>query len=237
MNLWLELQQRLETIDTSERPQIILDIDDTLIDCRYRKHQVFRDFLQQPHILAEFPLESERLILLNREDVCYRIEDNLNKVSIQSKEFAKAIFQFWKAHYFTYPYLIHDQAFPGAVNFVQRLEKLGVRVIYLTGRDRKNMEQGTLTALQNLGFPVDGSHIHFYFKPDIGMEDHLFKISVLDHIKQLGPVLAALENELPNLNAMADKFSDALMYWRPTLYAPNPPPPHERVKFLREFPD
>ncbi len=91
--------------------------------------------------------------------------------------------------------------------------------------------------MEQLGFPVQGPQIHFLLKPHSNLDDHQFKLTAIDSLAPQGPVIAALENELGNLNAMAEKFEDALVYWRPTLYAPNPPAPHPRVKILQNFPE
>ena len=128
------------------------------------------------------------------------------------------------------------QAFPGAVEFVHQCINMGIQVTYLSGRDLPGMGQGTFDTLKILRFPCNGPNIHFYLKPEATVNDLDFKIQALDIIASQGIVLAAIENELTNLNAMADHFKNALMYWRPTLYMPNPPTPHPRVKILEFFP-
>lgn len=221
---------------STARAVLLLDIDDTLIDCRLRKHRVFMDFIEQPLIQKQFPRECARLAQLEWQAIQYRVHDNLAALAIAQAEFAAALFSFWQRHYFTYPYLIQDIAFDGAIEFVKYHYERDLCLVYLSGRDQKGMGPGTLDSLARLGFPTQGHHIHFILKPEVAMNDFEFKLAALGEVATIGPVLAAFENELGNLNAMAQRFPDAAVYWRKTLYAPDPPPPHPRVQILSDFP-
>jgi hypothetical protein len=238
MDLYCELREHRRQLPLSTRkPLLLLDIDDTLIDCRHRKHRVFMDFIAQPSIRQRYAEASERLGELNWEDVHYRVLDNLKFLAIEDQTFGEELFAFWRKHYFTYPYLLQDRSFPGALHFVKRsFEKEGLALVYLTGRDVPGMGQGTYDSLQQLGFPTKGPDVHFILKPDPAMHDLHFKREALEEVDAIGPVLAAFENELPNLNTMAERFPMAAMYWRNTLFTPDPPTPHPRVKVLPHFP-
>ena len=231
-----EIKVHLSSFPT-RKAQIILDIDDTLIDCRHRKHRVFQDFLREQSLWERYPRECEKLQMLSWESVCYRIDDNLKSAKIENLEFGQLLLSFWRQHYFTYPYLLEDRAFPGALRFVEDCRALGLQIVYLTGRDTPGMGPGTFAGMKKLGFPTEGEDIFFYLKPEAHLDDYEFKKSALEQLTKHGPVIAALENELGNLNAMAERFEEALVYWRPTLYAPNPPLPHPRVRILTHFPD
>ncbi len=231
-----ELRRQQTRPSETRKPILLLDIDDTLIDCRHRKHKVFMDFIAQAEVRRTFSTECDQLAALSPEAVRYRVHDNLKSLQIKNQEFAAALFDFWRQHYFTFPYLIQDQAFPGAVPFVERSHRSGLALVYLTGRDQAGMGRGTFESLTQLGFPTQGPDIHFMLKPDVNMGDFEFKRLALEEVAQLGPVIAAFENELGNLNAMAQRFPEAAVYWRKTLYAPDPPEPHERVQILFDFP-
>ena len=216
---------------------VCLDLDDTLIDCRHRKHRVFMDFIAQPAIRQRHADASARLAELRWEDIHYRVPDNLKFLAIEDRVFGEELFLFWQRHYFTYPYLLQDQAFPGALHFVKQcFETEGLGLVYLTGRDVPGMGRGTFESLRLLGFPTEGPDVHVLLKPDPSLHDLHFKRDALEAVDRLGPVLAAFENELPNLNVMAERFPAAAMYWRKTLFAPDPPLPHPRVKVLLNFP-
>jgi len=219
-----------------QRPLVVFDVDDTLVDCRYRKSVVFKDFASQPEIQKKWPVESQKLLNHNWQNICYLVNDNLKCIGVTDKDFGKAVYDFWFKHYFTYPYLVLDRAFPRAPEFVKRCEAMGAHIVYLTARDHLGMYQGTIEALKNLDFPMHAPHIHVMLKPEISMNDHHFKVGALEQIASLGEVVASFENELINLNAMAERFPEAGMYWRKTLYAPDPPPPHANVETMLHFP-
>lgn len=238
MDLFKALEERRKTLRVrdSARPLLLLDIDDTLIDCRYRKRRVFLDFAAQEEIRREFPSESQTLATIPLAMVQYRVFDSLKLLGIDQRDFGDRLFQFWLNNYFTYPYLVLDEAFPGAVRFVRESYANGFALVYLTGRDQPGMGPGTFEAMHKLGFPRHGEHIHFLLKPDPKTPDLAFKMSALEEVAQMGPVAAAFENELSNLNAMAERFPEAAMYWRNTLFSPDPPEPHPRVEVLAHFP-
>jgi predicted secreted acid phosphatase len=238
MPIFEDLKLRIQKVQAAgnEHPLVVFDVDDTLIDCRYRKSLVFRDFANQAEVQSKWPEECRILLELGWERLTYRVADNLGKMGIAEGAFGNALFDYWMKHYFTYPYLIQDRAFPGAQAFVAKCVELGAHIVYLTARDHPGMYQGTIEALESLRFPMHSPKTHVMLKPEVSMSDHHFKVGALDQIASLGRVVASLENELINLNAMAEKWPDAAMYWRKTLYAPDPPPPHPRVEVMLQFP-
>ena len=236
MSIFESTQKRIEDAQAKGLlPVIIFDLDDTLIDCRHRKYRVIRDFLALALVQENFAYECQILSQLSWENVQYRVLDTLAQQGVQNPIFGDQLFQFWRKHYFTYPYLINDEPFPRALELVQHCHDLGAVTVYLTGRDVPGMGQGTYDSMQKLGFPVTGDRVHFILKKDPTEGDLEFKIGALERIAVLGHVIAALENELPNLNAMAERFPHASMYWRKTLYLPHPPQPHPRVEELLHF--
>ncbi|HYX38420.1 MAG TPA: hypothetical protein VE954_35405 [Oligoflexus sp.] len=236
MNLYEKIKYRIEaTLASGEQPVIIFDLDDTLIDCRHRKHRVIHDFIKQSHVQESFALECQLVEQLSWENVQYRVLDTLAQHGIRNQMFGDQLFQFWREKYFTYPYLIDDKAFPGALEFVHHCYNLGATIVYLTGRDIPGMGQATFDAMPRLGFPSTGDRVHFILKEDPAIADLEFKVMALEKIAPLGTVIAAFENELPNLHVMAERFPEADMYWRKTLYLPNPPEPLSHVEILLDF--
>ncbi|MBC7661424.1 MAG: HAD family hydrolase [Chitinophagaceae bacterium] len=237
MPIFDDIESRIQKALRSKlRPLVVFDVDDTLVDCRYRKAQVFQDFAKQPAVRSQWLAESQTILDLSWERLRYRVQDNLDMVNITSETFRDAIFDHWIKNYFTYPYLLKDRAFPGAQQFVKKCQDMGAHIVYLTARDHMGMYQGTIEALDLLKFPMHSPDIHIMLKPEVSMNDHHFKVGALEQIASLGEVVASFENELVNLNAMAERFPNAAMYWRNTLYAPDPPPPHPRVEILAHFP-
>lgn len=224
-----------DVLKAGRTPLVVFDVDDTLIDCRHRKSLVFHAFAQDKAHVEKWPDDVRKLKAHSWERLQYRVHDNLPPLSIADQIFGEELLSFWLKHYFTYPYLIQDKAFPGAQEFVKKCLDLGAHIVYLTARDHPGMYQGTVVALESLGFPIHKPSIHVMLKQDVSQSDHHFKVEALEEIDRLGEVVASFENELPNLNAMAERFPKALMIWRKTLYAPNPPKPHARVLIMEKF--
>lgn len=228
------LEQISSCKSRDQEPVVIFDIDDTLIDCRHRKLKVFKDFVSQASISEQFPIESELIQNARLDQMRYRVHECMEVLKIDNEIFSKALFDFWLSTYFTNQYLAHDQPFPGAIDFVESCHQ-EAKIIYLTGRDLPGMGEGTKASLKNHGFPWDTERTKLMMKEDPQEADFEFKTNALKKIAQLGTVVASFENELKNLNQMAETFPEALMYWRDTLYLPDPPPPHHSVRTMKSF--
>lgn len=228
------LEKANDLLSRNLNPLVIFDLDDTLIDCRYRKHRVFHDFIQQPDIIKFFPDEIPRIRGLSCEKVAYRIVDNMDKAGIKSADFRRKIEEFWAEHYFTNPYVTLDEPFPGSVNFVQDLAKSGTKIVYFSGRDLPGMGKGTRENLTRLGFPM-GKNTELVLKPNSLMPDLTFKQLALPMIRRLGEVVAVFENESRNLNAIAEEFPQAILVLLDTLHSPNPPAPRQGTIILKSY--
>lgn len=212
------------------RPQVIIfDIDDTLIDCRYRKLRIFQEFIQEPDIQSRFPEACQLLATLSLEQVCFRVSECLRQIELDHPEFEQELTAYWRRLYFTTPYLLFDEAFPNAVEFVHRCLSFDCQIVFLTGRDEPGMGEGTRRRLTELGFPFPHERVQLILKPDPSQSDLEFKKEALARIDEIGHVIATFENELRNLNMMAEHYPDALLFYRQTLQSPNPPEPHHRV--------
>lgn len=233
------LDRILERIEAAklnkQSPIVIFDIDDTIIDCRHRKLKVFQDFIKQENISQNYSQQSEALAEASIEDIHYRVHDCMNHLNIDDQKFIEELFEFWLARYFTHDYLIQDKSFHGAEDFVKRCHSAGAHVVYLTGRDEPGMASGTHHMLETLNFPWKVGGTSLILKPEAKLSDFDYKAEALKKIKSMGTVVASLENELKNLNQMAVEFPGALMFWRKTLFLPNPPEPHTAVEELLSF--
>ncbi|MBI2343778.1 MAG: HAD family hydrolase [Deltaproteobacteria bacterium] len=124
---------------------------------------------------------------------------------------------FWTTRFFSNPYLRYDEALPGAVAFVKVLYKAGAHIVYITGRDEKNMRAGTVAKLKKDGFPINGSRTLLLMKPTVNatigeksaalrQTDLDWKQKAIAHVKSLGTVVASFENEPDYINLYHDAF-------------------------------
>jgi len=238
MNLLALIEKKIDSyrqVESSRPPVLIFDLDDTLIDCRHRKLQVFREFVNDAHFQNRFPESCQKLANIKLEQICFRVSDCLQQIGLNHAEFEQELHSYWRSCYFSNPYLVHDQPFPEAVDFVQKCFALGINIVYLTGRDEPGMGSGTRQRLRELGFPYLHHQVQLILKSDPLQSDLSFKQEALHTIDQIGCVIAAFENEVRNLNMMAEHYPNALMIYRQTLQSPNPPDPHPRLLLHSKF--
>ena len=215
------------------KPSIaLLDIDDTLVDCRYRKKLVLDAYAKT---IPDNHTYKQKIADIKISQLEYRVYHSLDNIGVYDEDLRKSCFEYWLDHYFSKPYFLQDKAFPGAEEFTHKLAAAGIKLVYLTARDEPQMGFATREFLKNSAFYFDTQASSLVMKKDPKEPDHQFKKRALSEIKTQGRVIVALENELKHLNEMADTFGEALVYWRNTRYSPNPPPAHERVEILPEF--
>ncbi|MGE4132726.1 MAG: hypothetical protein AB7F86_13870, partial [Bdellovibrionales bacterium] len=90
---------------------------------------------------------------------------------------------FWRKYFFSSHFLDHDKIYPFANDYVLHLQSLGAEIIYLTGRPREAMLEGTLKALEKWGFPLTKPQNLMMKTTDLESDEH-FKTVVL---KDLAP--------------------------------------------------
>lgn len=216
-----------------KQPIVVFDLDDTLIDCRHRKIAIMSELAEDAELLRRFPALTQ-LKLLQLERVQYRVEHTLNTVGLNQLEIVEAARAFWVRRNFTNYYLRHDRAFLGAVEYVQMLAQEGATLVYLSARAEEDMGKGTRSSLEQLQFPLGDTH-RIWLKPNREQNDFAFKEAAMRELAQSAEVVALFENEIPHLNLAADVFQHTTLVWLDTLYAPNPPAPHERVQRVTGF--
>ena len=170
---------------------LVLDIDDTLIDCRHRKKMILRSFVEQVWNAGNYQHDDlQRLLDIKQDQVRFRISECLAAISIEHASLEKELFDYWLRHYFTYPYLKQDIAFDGAIAFTKACLDAGAHMIYLTGRDEGGMGQGTRERLAELGFPLNDERCKLILKSDPEQADLDFKQSAIRTIAEKEPPVA-----------------------------------------------
>jgi hypothetical protein len=147
----------------------------------------------------------------------------------------KFLMDAWVAGFFSDEYLLHDVPLAGAATFVNGLRDSGAIVVYLTGRDAPRMLVGTTASLRETGFPMGVHATELIMKPDPAAEDSLFKAGVFDYLDHLGEVVGVFENEPGNLNALHDRFPDAVSVFVETNHRPEAPPVNPALPRIRDF--
>jgi CRISPR/Cas system CSM-associated protein Csm2 small subunit len=155
----------------------VFDLDSTLFDVTPRILQVINSFAVDPQHEKDFP-ESVKIL---KEMQLLKSDWGLKNAVVRAglgdhaAEFHEALKKHWRKYFFSNEFLHYDIPYDGAVEFVQALHKLNVRIAYLTGRDVERMGTGSAEVLQKWKFPLNDSDAHLVLKPKKGLDDAQFK--------------------------------------------------------------
>lgn len=185
----------------SKNPLVIFDLDSTLFRVSGRTRRILLDLSENPQELQDQAHIANDLRTIDVRENDWGIFAPLNRLGIGLTHKAFPIIRkFWRKHFFSSEYLVHDQPYPGAVNFVNQLRSEGAKIAYLTGRDYENMHKGTLKSLNQWGFPLEEKQL-LHMKPLKGSSsDERFKTEKLYDIKTSSENIWFFENEPLILN-------------------------------------
>ncbi len=174
------IDEILAEASENRRPLVIFDLDSTLYNVSLRTQAIVDAFVRDAEMRLRFAKEIEFLSALKISPRDWGIRQALERAGIQSsEEFRRTIRDFWRTRFFSSEFLHADRPYPGSREGVARLHSAGAEILYLTGRDERNMKSGTIESLIKWGFPlriVDGNPANLIMKPVKGsIEDEDFK--------------------------------------------------------------
>ncbi len=201
------LDQILERIKAHDQPEreflCIFDLDSTLYDLTDRKQQILLSFLNVPENLAKYASECAQLSSVKVLKNEFGIDEALARVDLSAHthpEFYKEVHTYWEFYFFHNDFMKFDTSFPGAVEYVRKVDELGAKIIYLTGRDEPRMMSGTLQSLKTCGFPLEKENIEVCLKPHSQISDHNFKLDFMKDLETKFNEIWLFENEPVNIN-------------------------------------
>ncbi len=210
---------------------VVLDIDSTLVQTHKRNEAILRSF-------AKDSTHSRRSLFEQAE--CFPLEygyaQALERLGLQAEdEVAKEAAKYWRQHFFSNNYLHHDIPHDGAVEFVELLNKKWIPHVYLTGRPKPLMWEGTLETLNQLGFPVEEKILHL--KPQPQDVDEIFKSQKMNELKKNYSQVVFIDNEPRVLNQIDHDHSEIHLIFVDTCHSPNVVPPSSafKIKDFREM--
>lgn len=185
----------------------VFDLDSTLFEVNPRTLTILRNFVNEKEFQDRFPEPVKKLRGVQNLLATYHIKEQLTHLGLtqETKEFYKSIYEYWRSHFFSDAYLIHDEPYPGAKEFVLELHQLGVEIIYLTGRDIPRMRIGTLQSLVESGFPSETEGAKLVMKPHSSLDDAEFKKDYFSTLNRDHASVWFFENEPANIN-LVHKF-------------------------------
>ncbi len=228
----------ISTKKRGKTPVVLLDLDSTLYDTSKRNHVILKQWLKE-----KTPRDPVMTALRElRTDVrFYSIADLFGRIGLQLDDhYVKAQWEdlkdFWKARFFTDPFVEHDTPYPQSAEFVREVFKLEIVIAYLTGRDAPGMEKGTRQALARDGFPVPGEKdVHLFMKPAREGDDFLYKMNEVDKIARLGEIIASFENEPKNFIGICQKLPNAIHVFVDSVCSDHPALPAEDAYLLESW--
>lgn len=215
------LEEVSRRVTQDQESIVLLDLDSTLYDVRPRTYQILIDWARSAQG-SSFPEIQEVILRMNKSDIAYSLDETFHQWKFNLppglKEIAlESLRQFWYRHFFSNSYLSFDQPYPGAAAFVQHLNEIGAKLVYLTGRDELNMAEGTQTCLKRDGFPLESSKSQLRMKPVPQLNDLEFKKAAVSQLVQEERIVASFENEPPNVVALYQLFPQAMHVFVDTL--------------------
>lgn len=229
------LQQIVEVASQGHTPVLLFDIDDTLVHTRERSQRIFREFAQQESIQSQYPDIAQKLLSVKMVEIKYKLNETFRDLGIANANVLKLANAFWLARFFTNEYAALDAPISGAAQFLNKVVKAGAKIVYLTGRDAPNMEMGTRSNLKRNFFPHSSENSILLMKPDIKMDDLIFKKDSFSKVAQMGRVIGVFENEPANLNAMMEAFPEAIGVFVETIHSPKPDVPNANAIWIKEY--
>ncbi len=187
---------------------LVFDLDSTVFDNRPRQARIVREFgaargltpltrCQPWHFTSGWDLRGAVV-------ACGYPQAEADAMYTELKAF-------WQERFFTSDYCRDDVEIVGAPRFLHALDGVKGRVIYVTGR-HEAMREGTEACLARCGMPrpSKGGHVQLWMKPTLEESDDQYKRDVHQHLRELGTVLAAFDNEPTHINDYAVKFPEAV---------------------------
>lgn len=211
---------------------MVLDIDSTLVLTHQRNQAILRRFADDPTIDSS---HSGRHLFEQAE--CFPFEygyfQALARLSIDKDDFLKQeVSRYWRQHFFSNEFLHHDIPHDGAVDFVDWLNQKHIPHVYLTGRPKPLMWEGTLLTLNSLGFPVREDILHL--KPHPSDVDELFKSQKMAELKKNFSQIVFIDNEPRVLNQIDRDHPEMNLVFVDTCHSPNVIPPSSALK-IKDF--
>ncbi|MFH1415804.1 MAG: nucleoside monophosphate kinase, partial [Elusimicrobiota bacterium] len=186
-------------INRGQEPVAVFDINFTLLDNRKKILAILQKYAFENK--QRYPKLSKWVKSLESDMVVYDVENTLRNIGINDNKLIKEMQEYFFEKFFTDEFSEYEESIPGAVEYVNRLHDMGIKIVYLTA----NWEsfRGIRTrSLKRFGFPVDKKAVLEMKPDDIRTKIHIFKTETLKEMKD--PVIAVFDDQPAVLNHIKD---------------------------------
>ncbi|NBO39194.1 hypothetical protein EBU99_11495 [bacterium] len=221
---------------------IIFDLDGTLFDVGHRTLGILKKWLSLPES-QHFPKSLvKRVDGITFNHIGYSLAHAFENAGMDMRnpdvmELLLATERFWRKKFFDGESLVeYDCVYSGAAEFVWFCKKLGLKIVYLTGRSQKVMSQGTLRQLEKFGFPLED--VEMLLKVNTVTDDAVFKEEAFRAVCSSHNVVGNFENEYVNIRGMVQCEPRALHVIVDSQHSGRPVSPlSEKVYRIQSFAD
>jgi hypothetical protein len=214
-------------------PVVVFDLDYTLFDNAPRTLAIL-NVLAERHY-ERFPGMRRRVQALSVDGLPFDHSEVIRLLGPEVEPHVRTLKDELAGLFFSSRFLDCDVPLAGAREFVATCRHAGATIVYLTGRDRVGMGDGTVASLQAHGFPLSAPRVHLIMKPDTVTPDVIFKSGVHDLVRRHGELVAFFDNEPGNVNGFKEAFPACIAVLMETKCQPGAPPPARDVERIRDF--
>jgi len=226
----VEVSKFVESHAKSSRVAVIFDLDSTLFSVSPRTQAILRNLGNQREFGEQFADASAVLRGVEVLPTDWGVRTVFERYKIEGPlDLFKAVRNFWRQHFFGNHYLVHDEIYPSANEYVQHLHALGADILYLTGRNAGSMREGTAKVLKHWGFPYfEDSKL--YMKPSDVQTDEGFKAEKLLEIAPNYDHIWFFENEPLIIELVRAKVPQVRIVYVDSVHSGRAQPPTDLPK-------
>ncbi|NBX16572.1 MAG: HAD family hydrolase [Proteobacteria bacterium] len=221
---------------------VIFDLDGTLFDVGHRTLGILKKWLSLPESRHYAKSLVKRVEGINFNHIGYSLAHAFENAGLDLRnpdvmEILLASERYWRRKFFDGETLLEfDQVYSGAVEFVWFCRKLGLKIVYLTGRSQKVMANGTRRQLEKYGFPVEDAEL--VLKLNTVTDDAVFKEEAFRAVSLQHAVVGNFENEYVNIRGMVQANPHAVHVIVDSQHSGRPVRPmSEKVYRIQSFTD
>ena len=222
-----------KSVGEKQQPVVVFDLDSTLFDNAPRNRAIIEEFAES--VKDKYPDFYKAVKAMKNENLAYSLDDTLKNIGISDDKVLKELKKVWYDKFFTDKYVVLDQAYDGAVDYVNKLHKAGAKIVYLTGRDTPDMEKGTLQSLKDQKFPIGDTSTVLLTKPEKKIKDDEYKKTAAADILKMGKVVASFDNEPKNVNLFKEVFPGAIIVFIETNHSPKAVPVTAGIPWVKSW--
>ncbi len=200
------IADKANRLSAEQSGAIIFDLDGTLFDVGHRTLGILKKWLALPES-QHFPKSLVRRVdSITFNHIGYSLAHAFENAGLDMRnpdvmEILVASERYWRRKFFDGESLLEfDQVYSGAVEFVWFCKKLGLKIVYLTGRSHKVMAGGTRKQLEKFGFPLENADL--ILKLNTVTDDAVFKEEAFRSVAAHHTVIGNFENEYVNIRGM-----------------------------------